>query len=969
MELGKIYSGFKLIEKEFIAEENSTALIFEHEKTKARLLKLSNEENNKVFGIGFKTPPENSTGVAHILEHSVLNGSQKYTTREPFMDLLKSSLQTFLNAMTFSDKTIYPVASRNTKDFHNLMDVYLDAVFNPRIYDVKEIFMQEGWHYELDSADKDIIYKGVVYNEMKGAMSGAEDQVMEEIMKHQYPDTVYSNNSGGDPYSIPELSYEEFLDFHRKLYHPSNSYIFLYGNGDTERELEHIQEFLEGYEYLDVDSYIAPQEPFKEPKTAESVYSISKDEDPEGKSYLSYSVCLGESTDFENSIMNELLNEIYVESEASPVKKELLEKGICEDVIASYSDGLYQTFSIIAKNADSEKMDEFREIVDRTFKDAAENGVDEKLLSASLNKIEFTLREKQDHSAKGVISFITAFHTWLYGESPLTALRYEEPLSELKEKLKDGYFKEYVSEKLVDSSNKVYLTVKPEPGLYEKKDAEVKEELKALKDKLSESEIDKMIEENGKLSEFQTRIDTEEDRATIPKLSLKDLDTKIERIETEEREIDGNKVLYLNEHTNGINYIKLVMNSDFVPFEDVPYLSLLASSLSSLDTENFDYSSLSNEIYINSGDIGCSVHLYSDFYTHELYPKFSISAKCLDGKIEKTAELMREIAFKTDFGNKKRMKEIVMQLKSKAEMSVFDSGHVITMARTLSKFHAGHRYNELAKGLEYYFFLQELDKNFDERFESLREKLENLYEKVFRKNGIIVNLVMNEDSYKETEEAIKPLLNELKDFPAEKADFSIEDIKEREGITSGASVQYVSKGYDIKEAGAEYDGSLAVLANIVNMDYLHNNIRAIGGAYGAGIKFYTDGSVATYSYRDPNLENTVKVYDGIGKYIENMELSKSDLEDSIIGVMSTFDPVLTVKIKAGLALNRYITNVKYEDLDKHLSEALNTDLDKLKSYSSLLEKAMNDNRMTVLGNENKIMENKDMFDKIIKLKK
>ncbi|MDO5707527.1 MAG: insulinase family protein [Andreesenia angusta] len=969
LEIGKEYHGFKFIKEEFIEEENSNALIFEDEKTKARLLKLSNKDNNKVFGIGFKTPPENSTGVAHILEHSVLNGSKKYTTREPFMDLLKSSLQTFLNAMTFSDKTIYPVASRNEKDFHNLMDVYLDAVFNPRIYEKKEIFMQEGWHYELKEEDQDLKYKGVVYNEMRGAMSAPEDQVMEKIMKSLYPNTIYKNNSGGDPYEIPKLSYEEFLDFHRKFYHPSNSYIFLYGNGDLDRELSHIEEYLKNYEYLDVDSYIKPQESFDEPKVKLAYYSLSKDEFRDKKAYLAYSVCLGKSTSIEDSIMNDLLNEIFIESEASPIKKSLLEQEICEDIISTYTDGLYQTFSIIAKNADAEDKYHFDNIIREHLSFIVKNGIDEKLLNASLNKIEFALRERQDNSAKGVISFITAFHTWLYGESPLKALKYEEPLKKLKEKLKNGYFEEYIEKRVLNNNHKTLLVVHPEPGLFERLDIEADRKLREYKDSLNDEEMKDIIENNQKLDEFQTRIDTEEDKKSIPKLSLKDIDTKIERINLEEKEIDDIKILHLNEYTNGIDYIKMVFNIDFLEYEDIPYLSLLSSLLGNLNTDRFDYATLSNEIYINSGGIDSYLQLYTDSNTDELYPKFVLSAKCIDDKIEETLDIMNEIAFKTILDDKKRIGEIIMQLKSKLEMNIFNSGHIISMARALSKLNPSYKYNELSKGLDYYFFLQEIDQNLDSIYDDLIEKLKDLYSKIFRRNDLLINLTMNTEDYNRVYEILPRFLDNLNNNEFEKADFRIEDKIEREGITSGASVQYISKAADLRDSGFEYDGSMEVLTNIVNMEYLHNNIRAIGGAYGAGMKIYSNGCIATYSYRDPNLKNTIDVYNGIGKYIENMELTEEDLENSIIGSMRAFDPVLTVNIKSELALNRYIKNTRYEDLDRYLKEALETDLEKLKSYSSLLNKAMAKDSYTVLGNETIILDNKDLFDSILRLKK
>ncbi len=968
MKIGNIYSNFKLIEKQFVNEENSEALIFEHINTKAKLLKLVNEDHNKTFGIGFRTPPNDSTGVAHILEHTVLNGSEKYRTREPFMDLLKSSLQTFLNAMTFSDKTIYPVASRNTKDFHNLMDVYLDAVFNPRIYDTKEIFMQEGWHYELNSPDENISYKGVVYNEMKGAMSAPEDQVMEKIMKGLYPNTIYKYNSGGDPYRIPKLKYEEFLDFHRSYYHPSNSYIFLYGNGNTEDELEHIAQYIDNYDYLKVDSDIKMQEAFEEPKDKQAYYSLSKDEDYLDKSYIAYSCCTGKTVNVEDVLMNEILNEMFIESQASPIRKALIENEVCEDVLSSYSDGIHQTFSIIAKNAEPEKKFYFDNLVRGIFQDIVENGVDESLLRASVNKIEFSLREKHDHSARGVLSFITAFNTWLYDKSPLDGLKYEEILEELKVKLYNGYFEEYLSERVLNNPHKILLLVKPEPGLNERLDIEVDRRLQSYKEELNDEEIEELIEENKRLSEFQTRIDSEEDKATIPKLNLKDIDTKIERIELNEEEFMGAKLLHLDEFTNSVNYMRFVFDAKSVSYEELPYLSLLSALLGNVDTENYDYSTLSNEVYMNAGDITTFANLYTDFNTGELYPKFVLFAKCMNDKMAKTVDLINEISFKSILDDKKRLKEILLETKSKIEMSVYDSGNVVAMNRMMSYFQQSAYYNEQSKGLEYYFFIQDLDSDYEIMYGEIVQKLEALYKKIFNRNNLLIHLTMESEAYEDAKKYLPSFIEKLNEEEYPEADFSIERTQKNEGILSSSNVQYVSKGFNLNEYGIKYEGSMEVVANIVNMDFLHNQIRAIGGAYGAGIKFYRNGAVATFSYRDPNLKNTVDVYDGIGSYLSSLEISKDDIESSIIGSMSCFDPLLTTRLKASLSLNRYINKVDYKDLDELLNQALSTDLEKIKQLSEPLTKAMKENYLCVLGNENVINDNKDMFNNIIRLK-
>ncbi|MDO4280482.1 MAG: insulinase family protein [Peptococcaceae bacterium] len=970
MQINDVISGFRLVEERPVPETDSTGRLFVHEKTGARLLQLANNDSNKVFGIGFRTPSANSTGVAHILEHSVLNGSKKYRTKEPFMDLARTSLNTFLNAMTFSDKTIYPVASQNDKDFDHLMDVYLDAVFNPAIYTTKEIFLQEGWHYHIEKPEDPITYRGVVYNEMRGALSSADAQVTDEILASLYPDTIYGQESGGNPYEIPELSYEAFLDFHRKLYHPCNSYIFIYGDGDIEKFLAHINDnYLASIEPLTVDSTIAWQEAFVAPKEEEVYYSVAPDADTEGKDILSYAVSMGSRRTPKDLFVEEVLSEVLVNAQSGVVKNALLAAGIGEDISAFTSDGLQIPFGIVAKDTDAARRDEFVEIIEKTLTELVKKGIDKDQLLAAVNKMEYSLREANGYTTRGIIYYIDAMETWLYDGSPFDALCYNAPLAELRADVESDFYERYIKERILDNPHKSILVARPDAGMNDAKDAAVEAKLAEFKAGLSEQALGALIDETQGLLARQNSEDTPEQKATIPHLEREDVTGSFPVIPCNEENIHGATVLHHPLFTAGINYVDMLLSLDHVDVAELPYLSLLTSLIGAVDTQNYSYSALATAEYLTSGGISITSRVIQDIHEPDTFHhKLVVSSKTLSP--ENTAgflELATEQLERSDFSDKKRFREVVQMLKSQTQAGIFQQGHTVVAGRVTAYHSAYSRFNEFLNGLDFLFFLQELDNHFDERFDETRAKVEDLYSRLLTRKDMLVSVTCDDESYASVRPVLANWIGALPDAEYPHADWQVPVEVLNEGIQSSANVQYVAKGADIGALGVGYSGVLEVLSNVLSNEYLYNNVRAKGGAYGQGIRFSRNGSVSCYSYRDPNLENTIAIYDAMADWLENLEMDEQSLTNYIIGVMNRFNPVMTARAKGVWSLTSRVNGACREDLLKAQEEALAATLDALKSYAPALRQAMAENHLCVLGGSERIKQAENLFGRVIKL--
>ncbi len=960
---------YKLLEKKYIDEVASECLVYEHIKTGARVLTLQNDDNNKAFGIGFRTPPKFGNGAAHIVEHCVLSGSRKYRTKEPFMDLIKSSLQTFLNAMTFPDKTIYPISSRNEKDFDNLMDVYLDAVFYPRIYEEEKIFLQEGWHYEFDPKTDKLIYNGVVYNEMKGVYSQAENIVANEFIFNLHEGSSYGVDSGGDPKLIPTLSYEEFLDFHKKYYHPSNSYIYLYGQMDMEEKLQYIHEnYLNNFRKEEIDSEITLNKALEKTKIVETSFSASKEELGSNRDFLLYGWCLGEALNKKDAFMRDFLSELLIDAEGAPLKRALIDAKMGEDVYAETSTAKTLDLGLVLKNTSFDKLSEFKKIIDDALRNIVTNGIDKKLLQATLSRFEFNYREGGG-TQKAIIYYIRALNSWLYDRSPLDSLEFNDIIHEIKESIDDGFIEKYIEEKFINNKYSIILSCKQELDKNLKEEKELEAKLKEFKNTLSDEKIKMIKSKQEELFAYQLNEDSQEDKKSIPSLKLSDISEGITVYKYEEDKISDSIYLKSEEATNDIVYTIISQNIDFLTKNEIKDLPLILSLLGRLDTKNYSYKELDNEIYIASGGISFTAASYNLEDTDKFLPRLNISLKTLKENFAKTIDLIIEIIKNTKFTDKARIKELLLLEKSQIEQGLLSSGMTVAMNLVKSYYSPAGSYNSEVQGLDFYNYLSETLENFDEKYNELKNRLDKLYKKLFNKNGLIISSVAKEEDLENNKEALEKYIGELNFEKLKKFEYQIEKNNKNQAIYLSSNVNFISKGYNLNYLGEKYTGDKAVLASILSSAYLHNEIRAKGGAYGAGIVFMRSGDMLTYSYRDPNVENTIKVYDKMPEFLRNLSLTEEELKNFIIGSMNSFDPLLSLSAIDALNLTKYLTGLTDTKIIENKKEALNTTLEKLKSYADIIEKAIKENYIGAIGNEEKLRENSKYFKEIIPLNK
>ncbi|MGB7606486.1 MAG: insulinase family protein [Lutisporaceae bacterium] len=971
LELNKNCHGFTLKQEKQIDEINSKGRLFYHEKSGAKLIQLENDDDNKVFSVSFRTPPDDSTGLPHILEHSVLCGSRKFPCKEPFVELMKGSLNTFLNAMTFSDKTMYPIASKNDKDFYNLMDVYMDAVFYPNIYKYKEILMQEGWHYELENKEDEITYKGVVYNEMKGAFSSPESILNRRIQGILFPDTPYGVESGGDPDDIPKLTQKQFQDFHKKYYHPSNSYFFLYGNGNIEEQLEFINNnYLKDFEKLEINSEISIQQPIGQLKEITLDYPISNEESDEEKAYMSLSSVIGTSKDSELYLAMEILENLLLETPAAPLKKALIEAGIGKDVFSEVDNGILQPiFSVIVKNTDIHKQEAFKKVYFDTLNKLVKEGIDKRLIEAAINIKEFQLREAESRSyPKGLLYNIKCLDSWLYGEDPFIHLQYESAIKKIKTALTTDYFEKLIKQYLIDNNHSSLLSLKPKKGLSEQKSASLRAKLAEYKKSLSEQEIEQIIEQTKELKERQNTQDPKEILETIPMLELSDINHKAERLSVKVREEAGHKILTYPIFTNNIGYVQMLFDTTPVNQEQIQYIALLSDLLGKISTEKYTYSELAKEINIHTGNIKFVMQVYGDKDDYnKYYPKLTIKAKALMDKLPKMFELIEEITDKTKLDEKNRIKEVIREEKSRFEMRLISEGHLTSSRRLLSYFSEQNKYIELLTGIDYYKFLVDIEKDFDSKIDEVIRNLREVYKDIFNANNLLTSITCSEEDYDKFLQSHKKYVNSLPTENVSKNTYHFELSGKNEGLLTQSNVQYVAKGYNFVELGYKYSGVLQVLRSIAKYDYLWNNIRVKGGAYGAMAGFERNGNLFFASYRDPNLRETLKVYDEFEGYLRNFEVDNREMIKYIIGTISTVDMPLTPSMKGETAVEYYIRNISFEDIQRERDQIIMTKQEDIKYLGLFVGDCMKKDRYCILGNEAKLKQNKELFDELVYL--
>ena len=958
-------TAYQVLERRKLEEINSEGIILEHKKTGARVFLISNDDDNKVFSIGFRTPPSDSTGVPHILEHSVLCGSEKFPVKDPFVELVKGSLNTFLNAMTYPDKTVYPIASCNEKDFQNLMDVYLDAVFHPNIYHEEKIFMQEGWHYELDSADGELTYNGVVYNEMKGAFSSPEDVLDRETRKLLFPDTCYGHESGGDPERIPDLTYEQFLDFHRTYYHPSNSYIYLYGDMDMAEKLEWMDlEYLSKYEKKEIDSRITEQKPFAKPVEKEIFYSITDEEEEEDGTYLAVSTVVGTDLDPELYLAFQILEYTLIDAPGAPLKQALVDAGIGQDILGGYDSGILQPyFSVIAKNANGDRRGEFLAVVKGTLRKLADQGIKKRSLLAGINYYEFRYREADYGSApKGLMYGLQCLDSWLYDGDPMMHLQYQKTFDFLKKGVEEGYFEELIRKYLLDNPSEAVLTVSPEKNLTTKKEAALAEKLAAYREALSEAEREELVARTHGLKEYQDTPSSREELEKIPLLTREDIGKEAEALIFHETEVDGTTVIEHEMFTSGIGYLKVLFDTRRVPVEDLPYVGLLKSVLGYVDTENYSYSDLTSEIHLNSGGLGFSVTSYPNLeHADQFKGVFIASARVLYDKLDFGFSILSEILTRSKLDDEKRLGEIIAETRSQARMRLEGASHAAAVARATSYFSPTAYFNDMTGGVGYYQFLEQTAKSYETNKKELIARLKQVMTKLFTADNMMVSYTADREGLDKLPAAMALLKKELSQEAGTVYPFVFPAGNRNEGLKTSSQVNYVARCGSFAGSGLAYTGALKILKVIMSYDYLWINIRVKGGAYGCMSAFGRSGEGYFVSYRDPNLAETDRIYEGVTEYLENFQVDERDMTKYVIGTISELDTPLTPSVKGSRGLSAYLSGVTKDMMQKERDEILNATQEDIRTLAGIVKAVLDTKSFCVIGNNDKIEANRELF--------
>ena len=954
------------VKEEELQDIHSKGWLLRHKKTGARVMLIENSDENKVFNIAFRTPPKNSTGVAHILEHSVLCGSREFPLKDPFVELVKGSLNTFLNAMTYPDKTCYPVASCNDRDFQNLMHVYLDAVFYPNIYKKEEIFRQEGWNYHLEKKEGPLKYNGVVYNEMKGAFSSPDDVLEREIMNSLFPDTTYGCESGGDPVNIPDLSYEEFLDFHRQYYHPSNSFIYLYGNMDMEEKLEFLDShYLSAFDSLVIDSEIRDQEAFAQVKDIQKSYPVSEDEGEEDNTYLSYNMVVGEAADINLSLAFEVLDYALLSAPGAPLKQALLDAKIGKDIYGSFEDGIKQTyFSIVAKGANLSRKEEFIKVIRDTLTKIAEEGIDKKAVTAGINYYEFRFREADFSSyPKGLMYGLDILSSWLYDDTkPFCEVQLLEGFEFLKKALEEGYFEELIRKYLLGNTHGAILSLVPEKGLAAKRDKELEEKLENYRKSLSDEELTRMVENTKALEAYQEAEEAPEALTCIPMLSREDIKKEITGLTNEEHHVEDSLFLYHDVCTNGIGYADLLFEIHDFDVDTVHYLGLLKSVLGAVDTENYTYGELFNEVNARTGGIAYGIEVFDDAQDTDAFrAMFAVRGKALYPEMDFMFSMIREVLTTSKLDDTKRLYEIIARVRSRAQASLASAGHSTAVLRGASYASPMAAFQDEMAGIGYYQFIEKLEKDFDSCKDEIVKNLRKVMEEVLRPENFCVSYTGERESLDtvktQAAEIKKVLFNGQKPEPVKQAPC----VKKNEAFKTSGQVQYVAQNGNFRKKGLEYTGALEILKVILSYDYLWINLRVKGGAYGCMSGFKRNGESFLVSYRDPHLKRTLEVYQGVPDYIRAFEADEREMTKYIIGTISNKDVPRTPQMQGSISKTAYFSNVTEDMLQKERNQILGAQKEDIQKLAALVEAVLSDDQICVVGSETAIEKAEDVF--------
>lgn len=963
---------YEILDEHRVEDVQSDGFILRHKKSGARIAILSNNDDNKVFYIGFRTPPEDETGVPHIIEHTTLCGSRKFPVKDPFIELAKGSLNTFLNAMTYPDKTVYPVASCNDQDFKNLMDVYLDAVFNPNITKYEEIFKQEGWHYELTGKDDELKINGVVYNEMKGAYSSPDEVLSSQIYRSLFPDNTYSKDSGGNPEYIPKLTYEAYLDFYHKYYHPSNSYIYLYGDMDVVERLEWLdKEYLSLYDYKKVNSEINKQPAFDEIKNVETQYSITMDDSQENKTYLSYNRVVGDSLDEMLYQAFDVLDYALVSSPGAPVKQALIDAGIGDDVYGSYDAGILQpVFSFVAKNANASQADEFESIIENTLKEVVKTGINKEALLAGINSSEFKFREADfGQFPKGLLFGLNCLDSWLFDDmKPFIHLECLGTFAKLRKAVDTDYFEKLIQEYLLDNTHGSSVTVKPKRGLGNEREEALAKELSDYKASLSDEEIKKLIEDTEHLKKYQEEPSSDEDLRKLPMLTRADMKKNAMPFSNIEDELLDVKVVRHDIESNGIDYISFLFDAGDFAQSELGYLGFFTNALGLVSTEKYSYTDLANATNIYTGGISTGTASHPDIKDRNNFVfKFEVKLKVLEKNLDKALELMEQMLLSSDFTDTKRLGELVAQIKARLQANLSSSGHLVAAMRSMSSFSRYALYQDELKGVAFYRSICCIEKELSESPKSVSDKLAAIAKKLFARNRMLISFTGNNEAYGNAKPSLEKVIAGFNKMSAVGNQAEVHFNTAKEAFIDASQIQYVAKTGDFICEGYEYTGALRLLRIILSYDYLWINVRVKGGAYGCMNTFLRSGESYFVSYRDPNLSDTLDVYDRIPEYIKSFSPDERDMTKYIIGTFSALDTPMNPEAKGSRSLSAYLEGITYEQIQKERNEILNAQPEDIRRLADLVEAVLKKDSICVIGNENMIKESAGLFENVEKL--
>lgn len=963
---------YEILDEHRVEDVQSDGFILRHKKSGARIAILSNNDDNKVFYIGFRTPPEDETGVPHIIEHTTLCGSKKFPVKDPFIELAKGSLNTFLNAMTYPDKTVYPVASCNDQDFKNLMDVYLDAVFNPNITKYEEIFKQEGWHYELTDKDDELKINGVVYNEMKGAYSSPDEVLSSQIYRSLFPDNTYSKDSGGNPEYIPKLTYEAYLDFYHKYYHPSNSYIYLYGDMDVVERLEWLDKgYLSLYDYKKVNSEINKQPAFDEIKNVEAEYSITMDDSQENKTYLSYNRVVGDSLDEMLYQAFDVLDYALVSSPGAPVKQALIDAGIGDDVYGSYDAGILQpVFSFVAKNANASQADEFEKIIENTLKEVVKTGINKEALLAGINSSEFKFREADfGQFPKGLLFGLNCLDSWLFDDmKPFIHLECLGTFAKLRKAVDTDYFEKLIQKYLLDNTHGSSVTVKPKRGLGNEREEALAKELSDYKASLSDEEIKKLIEDTEHLKKYQEEPSSDEDLRKLPMLTRADMKKNAMPFSNIEDELLDVKVVRHDIESNGIDYISFLFDAGDFAQSELGYLGFFTNALGLVSTEKYSYTDLANATNIYTGGISTGTASHPDIKDRNNFVfKFEVKLKVLEKNLDKALELMEQMLLSSDFTDTKRLGELVAQIKARLQANLSSSGHLVAAMRSMSSFSRYALYQDELKGVAFYRSICHIEKELSESPKSVSDKLAAIAKKLFARNRMLISFTGNNEAYGNAKPSLEKVIAGFNKMSAVGNQAEVHFNTAKEAFIDASQIQYVAKTGDFICEGYEYTGALRLLRIILSYDYLWINVRVKGGAYGCMNTFLRSGESYFVSYRDPNLSDTLDVYDRIPEYIKSFSPDERDMTKYIIGTFSALDTPMNPEAKGSRSMSAYLEGITYEQIQKERNEILNAQPEDIRRLADLVQAVLKKDSICVIGNENMIKESAGLFENVEKL--